>query len=81
MKDSFYVVLDDDETWSMDGYVVLDASLTKDQRDDLRAGDNKVFKYEAIPFISIAELIEMLDNAGLWDRVVEELTGGKDADE
>lgn len=81
MKDSFYVVLDDDETWSMDGYIVLDASLTKDQRDDLRAGDSKVFKYEAIPFISIAELIEMLDNAGLWDRVVEELTGGKDADE
>lgn len=75
-NNNFYVVLDDDETWSMDGYIVLDASLTQGQRDDLRAGD-KVFKYEGVPFISIDELIEMLDKAGLWERIVEELTEGK----
>lgn len=74
-NNNFYVVLDDDETWSCDGYIVLDASLTKEQRDEVHEGASKVFKYEAVPFISIDELIEMLDNAGLWETIVEELTG------
>lgn len=71
-REKFYVVLDDDETYSMDGYIVLDGSLSQAQRDDLEAGD-KVFKYEGVPFISIDELIEMLELAGLWGRILEEL--------
>lgn len=69
----FYLVLDDDETWSMDGYIVLDESLTEKQREDCRACDASVFKTQGIPRITIDELIEVLDAAGLWKTIVEEL--------
>lgn len=78
-RPGFYVVLDDDETYSGDGYIVLRDSLTEQQIAEVQAGE-KVFKTQGIPFITIDQMIALLEDAGLWDRVVEELmegTGGE----
>ena len=76
----FYVVLDDDETYSGDGYIVLDASLTRAQRGNLESGEDIFKSHSAPPCISIVDMIETLDKAGLWDRMVEELTQGIEPD-
>lgn len=69
-----YVVLDDDETWTIESgaFVVPSVFITPEVLEDLEHGDSKAFKND-IPRISVEMLIDKLERAGLWNTIVDEL--------
>ena len=80
-----YIVLDDDETWSTEAYIVPEEVLTKNQKERIEECDSKVFKNDSVPCIHIETMVQMLKDAGLWRGVVAEMKArakeDSDADE
>ena len=68
-----YIVLDDDETWSTGAYVIPEEILTAEQAERLEESDDKVFKNDDVPRISIDTMVEMLKGAGLWKGILANL--------
>jgi hypothetical protein len=79
-----YIVLDDDETWSTEAYVVPEEILTDEQKGRIEECDSKVFKNDSVPCIYIETMVQMLKDAGLWRGVLAEMQarakGDSDAD-
>ena len=68
---NLYIVLDDDETWSGEAFIILEEDLTDDEKDLVDECDSKVFKNCRAPGISINRLVEALKSAGIWEDTVE----------
>lgn len=65
-----YIVLDDDETWSTEAYVIPDEALTPEQEERVGECDSKVFKNDEIPRVSVNYMVRVLKLAGMWDEIM-----------
>lgn len=68
-----YIVLDDDETWSTEAFIIFEEVLNDEEKERISESDSKVFKNPNIPRISVCKLIETLKRTGLWPELVKKL--------
>ncbi len=68
-----YIVLDDDETWSTEAFIIFEEVLNDEEKQRIFESDSKVFKNPSVPRISVCKLIETLKRSGLWVELIEKL--------
>ncbi len=69
----FYVVLDDCETFTENGFIVFDEDLSTEQRERVEDCDGKVFKDPSLRRIELNDLLSRLQASGLLEQIMNEM--------